>query len=418
MTIQDLAFNPLADGSAASMLGYSEPAALEDTQLEMYRFIIEGIRIADQKDGRLFLKRFLEGPQAIWGQLQERIFAALKLWSVTECPDEYLVYLKQIVGWTPSLARITDGLDDQTLRRLIGTSVRLWKERGTEDAMEDVIRLTTAARLRVWNYFDFRWIIGETGCGHEDDGDDPWIIDLEPGVDETDNAYVFNLRIVDGGSLDRALVRNLVKLMRPSNERVEINYLHFMDLFQVDADNSQWAGSVLTVADGVASLSTTAAGGVALATVDVLGAELWDEYIVSARVRGSGNGIVGLAAFVQADGATYALAFVPDSGWGFIIWDGATINDIPSDIDPGVELGTALADTWYTLRIHLSPDVGGTRIRGYVDGVAVASGVDATYTEGTVGLLALPIVDANIECDMIEVMGLPAQSDFIDINSD
>jgi hypothetical protein len=108
---------------------------------DMYRFIIFEIRRKDlqgsPKPGSLFLKRYLEGPNAIWQDNVAKIQSIPDIWSVTKIDDRLLTYLKWIVGWTDEeqLKKITDAVDDATLRRLIAASGRLWNTRGPEDAV-------------------------------------------------------------------------------------------------------------------------------------------------------------------------------------------------------------------------------------------------------------------------------------------
>lgn len=130
---------------------------------KIYDFIIEPIRTMDQREGEMFLQRFLNGPQQVWVALDQIITTIPKLWSVTECPDQFLKYLKWIVGWTSELDNITRELSDDELRRLISISAQLWKERGSDDALINVLYFATGARCRYWNWFDFRWVLPASG---------------------------------------------------------------------------------------------------------------------------------------------------------------------------------------------------------------------------------------------------------------
>jgi len=219
-------------------IGWSDLPTAEELNLDMYRFIIASIRDEDRKKG-FPLKRFLEGPQAIWETTQRQIFQIQDFWDISIVEDRFLRYVQSIVGWTGNLTRITEVLDFDVLRRLISISVVLWKKRGPEDALVDVISLTTQAQSRIFNWFYYRWLLDVGQMTEDHIGNDIHLIDL-PGPPDY-NEYRSNLRIFDSkNTLDRILVKNLVKLMRPTGERYTITYLSFMDLFSVEGDAQKW----------------------------------------------------------------------------------------------------------------------------------------------------------------------------------
>jgi phage tail-like protein len=420
MPIQDFAYNPLALPASGQMLGFVEPVASEEElALRIYLFLIEGIRQEDQQNGALFVKRYLEGPQLIWGQIQGSIFGLKTLWDINEIADDYLVFLKHIVGWTSELDHITNALDADTLRRLIASSAALWKERGTEDALSNVVSLVVGARSRIWNWFDFRWITDETGLGHEHDGRDPWTISIDDNV-------TINFRIVDDGALNRQLVRDLANLMRPLNERVEITYLRFLDLFSVDDDNSQWIGAegvntTLDVASGVATLTADPGAGYAMAMVSpavpVAGSPVWQNYVVTARIKGRGEW--GLAFGIQASNPLdrYQVRF--NFATGEILIDYVSGGSIIASLT-SIGVVPVVEDMWYSVRVQYSPENAGTesRLILYVDGVELINFADdgAPYLSGAMGFIRV-ITGGECHVDEVEVLGLPAESDLVDINS-
>jgi phage tail-like protein len=411
--ILDQALNLLATPAQGQMLGWQEPeAAAEALALRIYMFLIEGIRIEDQQNGQLFVKRYLDGPQSIWDLIQRTIFSVKDLWDITRIPDRFLQYLKRIVGWTPDLDHITGALDDDTLRRLIAASVALWKSRGTEDSLSSIVSLVTGARSRIWNWFDFRWVLDETGLGHEHDGRDPWTISI-------DDDRTYNFRIVDDGTLNRQLVRDLAKLMRPTGERVEITYLLALDLFQTNGDNAQWtteSGNALPldVGSGVATLEGTG---------DSYGAVLntpgpWTNYVVTTRIKGEyGVGPIdvwGVTFFYQDDQNHYAV-YATGGGWALVSFL-AGVMTVIADTGGGGWPGPVFADLYYSIRIQASPEAGQTRIIIYIDGTEILNVLDSTWTSGPPGIIRLT-KDASLTADEIEVLGLPAESDTVDLNS-
>lgn len=414
MSISDIAGNPLPAAQGGQVIGFIEPPAPgEVLPLKAYRFLIQPIRDADLTDGSLFLKRFLDGYQQVWVDTQAAIFGIEDLWSVTKIANQYLPFLKNIVGWTSELKYITDQLDAPTLRRLIAASIPLWKSRGPEDALINILRLVTTARLRLWNWFQFRWITDETGLGEEHEGTDPWMISL-PGEADKDE-YWSNLRIVDDGTLNRTLVEDLAKLMRAGGERIEISYIDFLDLFQTDDDNNQWLAL-----DG--NRGTVSGGNLALTDstkreriITQLAASLqWTNYVATWRIKGTtqfgGN-------FYATDASNYYAAYVDVATNKVQLSKVVTGTISPlANYDFSVD-GVLYANVWYALRVHVGPDTGGTRIRVYLDAVLMIDYLDTSspFTVGALGFFHL--TGGTAEMDDVEMFQLPLDETLIDVNS-
>ncbi len=413
MAIQDLANNPLVTGSQAQMLGYSEPPAPEEVlNLDMYRFLIEPIRREDVQRGGLFVKRYLQGPQALWLQTQTSLFDIKKLWSLTECPDDYLQYLKNIVGWTPRYDNITSALDAATLRRLIATSIPLWRRRGAEDTLLDVLTLVTGARQRLWNWFYFRWIVGETVLSEVHEGADSWAVGT-PGT--SDAEYTSNLRIVDDGTLDRAVVRQLLNLMRPIGERFEVTYLLFLDEFTVVGDTTQWGGTGPTVTDGIATLPDDGVAEAVLASVN--GNDTWGNYLaywcLKSTITTAGALVGGTFYATDVDNAYRVGLDILNNRVKLLKIIGGTPTTL-ADVDYGA-WSTLVNDLYYGVRVQATPEGGTTRIKVYLDNDLVINVTDSEYSQGTVGLFH----DAGVAAayDEVELMPLPSDSEIIDINA-
>jgi len=428
MAISDLAFNPIQPGGVTGLMtGFGEPASTEDLPLKMYDFLIMPIRMKDMQEGNLFVKRFLEGPQTLWEQTQRSIFAIKDLWSITECPDDYLKYLKNIVGWTSDLDYITDALDEADLRRLISVSVPMWKKRGAESTIKEVVNVALPSRIRIWNWFDLRWITDETAFDEQRQGRDSWLFPF-PGEPELQE-YWSIIRIADPGTTAlRTLFKNVVKLMRPVSERYRIIYLLLLDLFEVDDDLNQWSIPTLiadyttaTVEEGVLKLAANATGDNGVVT-SVEDASTWDNYVVSARMRGSAGASANLGYgllihFDESTGNGYSVALsvydnklylFSEAAWAPTEITNFDFDTVPYDLQ---------ADVWYGLRVQVSPDSSGIRIKVYVDGEERIDQYEASpvTTEGAVGIFQTETI--SLECDEIEVMGLPVDSETIEINS-
>lgn len=404
------------------------PLENPDFPLSMWRFIIEEIRRQDASAGNGFFERFFQGPDRIWQDTDRHIARIPQLWDVINVDERFLPFLKAIVGWTETgtYKLITDAIDAPTLRRLIAASGSLWRQRGPESTILDVLQLVTAARCRLWSWFDFRWVLDETGLGELHEGTDSWLIDLPstlldpgpPAVWATDER-MSNLRIVDAGDLDRDLVKRLLRVMRPAGERYEITYLAFLDLFSIPGDDTQWnvsAGLGLVVADGRMQLTdaTVAQGTYAIVPT----AESWAQYVVAAKLRGRSD----------ASGARFGLVFyrTDQDNYYEVVLDayaqdlrlrrviaGAVTNIVT------VALGTVPfsleEDTWYTVRVSVVREGGTTnRIVVFVDGDQLISTTSTQLTGGGVGFRH--DAQATIEVDDVEVLLLPSTTELLDIN--
>lgn len=423
MAISDLALNPIAaGGSSGQMVGYIEPPAPgEALTLDMYEFLIKEIREEDRKNGQLFVQRFLEGPQALWNDTHNKIFSIKDLWSITDCPDEYLQYLKNIVGWTKELDSITSGLDDDTLRRLIHASVPLWQSRSSEQSYSTVINLIFSERSRVWNWFDFRWITGETFMGEQRQGIDPWLLAF-PGT-PLNREYWTTIRVVDPGVSNRQALVDVLDLMRPMGERLNIVYLLFLDKFDVADDLNQWLDLASTwttdnaiVEDGKLKLSDTDKQGVLSSVTD---SENWVDYVVSARVRGtasttpgSGNSY-GIAFYVEPtniDG--YFTSVDVDANKLYFGTIASGVMTTTNEFDMSTVPYTLQPNVWYGFRVECLTEGSTTRFKVFFNGVKRFDLTDATYTKGTIGVVHEQTVTS--ETDEIEVLGLPIESDTIE----
>jgi len=419
MAITDLAYNPLSvAGSTAAMLGYLEPVAgAEELNLRIYDFIIKPHRDADQtREGKLFLQRMLEGPQEAWKTIQSKIFALKDLWSVTDIDDEHLQYLQRIVGWTSDLDYITEQLDAATLRRLIAISVPMWRSRTTEDSLVAIMNTLVPARARVLSWFDKRWILDTTIMSEEHQGRDPWLVSF-PGGTGTDEFWS-TIRVVDPGvEASKDLLIDVIKLVRPCGERYDVVWLKFLDQFTIDGDVSQWdiTSGTPTVSGGKVSLTDNSTEeGIVCSIED---SDEWENYVVTARVKGNHDTGLGF-------GVAFYLQSVSPRTFYYVVIDipnqqvllakfisGAFTPLVNWYANPAGRF--LLSDTWYGLRIQASPEGANTRIKVYLDGEEIISTTDPDLDKGTIAVLHSL---CSVECDEIEVLGLPVDSEEILIN--
>ncbi len=390
--------------------------APEGFNLEIYRFIIREIRRLDKTIGNLSLKRYLQGPQATWAHTLAKIVGIRDFADINKIPDEVLQFQKAILGWTsdPLMAGITDRLSEDGLRRLLSVSGAMWRGRGTEQTILDVLQVLTKSRAMIWDWFDLRWILGETGLGEEREGSDPWLVELPS---EGDAPHWMTLRIADDGTLDRTLVRRVLRLMRPINENFEIIYLLFLDQFAVAGDNVQWSlgTSSLVVRDG----SLVMDDAVSLEYTRVLNPDSddWGDIILSAKIKGTTTSGDGFGIFFSGKDDGYEVLVDPTA-------QTVTLNRVTAGV-PSTITSTNISSTdliswdpdlYYTMRIvRLVLPSGNTQIAVSVDQINLIDFEDSgSVLEGTIGLIHK--IGSTLDCAELEVAALPVDSDTLIIN--
>lgn len=170
---------------------------------EMYRFLHKPLRVEDKINGKLFLERYVFAFQRQFESVIDRIDKLPQLYDPALTPQPR--FLKDIVGLTSELDKITNDISEQDLRKLISLAVALWKEKGLEVGYKDIIRLFTGKNSRVYNWFDFRYIVGEQGLSQEELGEDSWLIS-QIGVNG--NAFQPNVVLLlpfEGDTKDRSI---------------------------------------------------------------------------------------------------------------------------------------------------------------------------------------------------------------------
>jgi hypothetical protein len=388
--------------------------------LKKYDFLIKEIRDQDHQNGDLFVQRFLEGGQTVWADTVEKIFSLKNLWSVEDCPDDYLQFLKAIVGWTGPIAGFTKDLDAATLRRLISLSAGLWKKRGSETAIVDVMNILVPSRVLVWSWFDVRWMTDETAFDEMHQGRDPWLFSM-PLVDPYYPEHWSIIRMVDPGVDIRPTVRSVVELMRPVGENFLIVYLLFLDLFEIDDDLSQWdisSAPLAIVDEGMLQLTDSASREIVLS--NVTGSDLWVSSMIYARMRGTkalvaDKGLridflnkAGLGYCVYLDLYANRIVLASTNAFETTELDAFEFSSIPYELQESV---------WYGVRVHIAQEGADLRFKVYVGGTERIDYLEAAGSivsgEGTAGFGHE--VGVTMEVSDFEVMGLPVVSETIEI---
>ena len=175
---------------------------------DIFKFLHKPMREADLKEGDSFVERFLVGPQNIFEDTQDRILTLRELFDPSKTRADLLQFLKDHVGFTKELNNITNDITENDLRKLISLAVALFKQKGTEPGYINIVRLFTGKSARVFNYFDFRMIVGEAAFGEEQLGEDAWLISV-PAIELTQPINnVVSLLTFEGNAKDRSNTRN------------------------------------------------------------------------------------------------------------------------------------------------------------------------------------------------------------------
>ena len=169
---------------------------------EIYRFVHKPIRVQDQLAGKQFVERYTFTFQRQFESATDKINKLVELYDPARTPQPR--FLKDIVGFTSELDAITNDISDDDLRKLITLAVALWKQKGLEVGYKNIVRLFTGKNSRVFNWFDFRYIVGEQGLAQEELGEDSWFISV-PGVGESDPGAIMLLLPFEEDFKDRSL---------------------------------------------------------------------------------------------------------------------------------------------------------------------------------------------------------------------
>lgn len=179
MAITDIYYNPI-DPSSVSFYSLKITEAPEFPH-DIYSFLIQSVREADQKYGDELVLRWLASAQSEFEDTYERILSLLDVVDPEFAPEDALQYLKWIVGFTSKLDDVTGGLSTVELRRLISIAARTWKYKGTEYGLKETLEAISSRSVRILNWFFFRALVDEVELGREELDVDFWLLD-QPGM--------------------------------------------------------------------------------------------------------------------------------------------------------------------------------------------------------------------------------------------
>lgn len=375
---------------------------------QIYDALIEPIRYEDRNTR--FLYAYLVGPQTLFEILHEKIKDIPLLNDPRDCPDEFLIYLKDIVGFDSALDFITSGLDSDDLRRLIQSAAILWKERGTQPGLEDFFRAFTGKPSVIFNWFDMIYLLDEDEFTY----DEPWLLG-DPG-DSTFSEFQSYLYVMDEGDLDRSLAQNVINLARPFSERVRIVYFDFLDDFRFGLGN--WIDTGATPPVIVDKELKLASSGIVKTYADTLKSADWTNYTFETVFRFeilSGTPSVRFGFYRTSNTNKYEVYYsenIPAGGPGLVLY-----RNYPGNDGIVVQALTPLLpyDTKFGMKINAVDLVGGdVKIQAFIDDVKYIDTIDSGSIpdKGSIELQAEDGVE--VFCDIVSLYERPIEYD--DVN--
>ena len=214
------------------------------------------------------------------------------------------------------------------------------------------------------------------------------------------------------------MIQGIIKLVRPSGERIEISYLTFLDLFLSTGDNFQWTldtGDEIVVANGQLVMDDSSQE--ERAVVGVNDAIDWDKYVAYARLQSNGasTGEGSMLLFYFTDNDNYYLALIDVPG--NLVKLRKVVGGTPSDVasfDMGTIGATLTTTEWYGLRVEILTEGATNRIRVYLDGDQVVDTTDVAHSKGTMGIGHT--ANCTLVCSEVEAFRVPMVTETIDIN--
>ena len=344
--------------------------------LEIYPMLIRSLRRADERTE--LLKRFVAQMEQQWGDFRDRANSVLDLSDPTVCPVDALQHLRWNVGITKELDSLVEGLSTTELRKIIALFPEMVKVKATPTGIKSAITALTGVTPLILDWFYLRWLVGETGIFIEAAGLDSELIGgAFPDLGE----YVSNIRIVDDGTLDHQLVRELVDLNRPLSETYEISYVDFLDLFDQGRDRWNTLNGTAAIITAAEKFSVPVDN---RESIEFAGSAAWTDYTFKAVIQAGIDKEFGLGVY-YTPGIDAAYIFTIDTTNDVTrITHREAAVDVILDTQAWLDLSPT---TDYGIQIRVQPLGANTHIRVWIDGVLqhdiVHSGPETILTQGT-----------------------------------
>ena len=170
------------EGVVTRFLGYRPDSdELSDFPFEIYDFMIKALRNRDTQPGSVtfLMKRFLMGPQEVWVRVFQRAGKLRDLYDANLIEAKYLPSQARLIGFGRDLNDVLVYASEIELRRIVSGAIAFWRQRWLDSGLEAAIRLVTGNRFKIRDYFDYRFIIGETLITEDLANDDPNMLSVQ-----------------------------------------------------------------------------------------------------------------------------------------------------------------------------------------------------------------------------------------------
>ncbi len=205
--------------------------------------------------------------------------------------------------------------------------------------------------------------------------------DFKVGVDPDE--FVSDLKVVDDGDLDRDMIENLVRVMRPAGERIYIRYLAFQDKFRRSGDWVQVAGSVTTDFDN-GQLTVDAAS---VIRTDMNLDTTWKN--ITARAQAKMTNVPGdyweMRFNYVDENNFYAVGMNPDDAERSVFLD-RVIAGVRTNIGDYNFVNNFFADVYYNLMVQTAWDGSTTLMKVFLDGNYLFEYSNALIEDGRVAI--------------------------------
>ncbi|MCK5019308.1 MAG: hypothetical protein KAS32_19770 [Candidatus Peribacteraceae bacterium] len=152
---------------------------VEEFPYKLYSFIIKSIRKRDSNfdaHGRKLLERLLLGCQEIWIEVNRKVDTLDTLFDPENIDLEYLDSLRKLVGFTDEYLDVLSLATETELRRIVARATLFWFHRYLDPGVVTAVRLVTGNRFKVRDWFDFRYVSGETLITEDLENNDPSVL--------------------------------------------------------------------------------------------------------------------------------------------------------------------------------------------------------------------------------------------------
>lgn len=226
--------------------------------------------------------------------------------------------------------------------------------------------------------------------------------DYRVGVDPDE--FASDIRMMDDGNVDRALVEDLVELLRPAGERYYIRFLDFHDNFRGTFYWTLVSGDYIQDTDaGTIDLEDGASDSVII--TDETNDNAWTEMYAAVQFNLRDSADWGeLRFYYNSEDDFYALRIEPATKT--VKLDKVTAS-VRTTLDSTV-LATYFIGENYWFSVQTQDTGAGHELKYFLDGNLLGSAVDTDHTSGKIGLASA--TGQRLRATLVEVFQFPLDS--------